>query len=450
MRYKQWMILPCLFLLLCGARAETAAVSAPPGLAATVQSGTGAVITNAALTMDFGSGETDALDLSPLANVTADYDVRNPGGEDQTITLAIPFVASIARDENLTPTVSLDGAPLDTQVYYGGLSASVVPSTLGTGSPLSAVSLSCPPEVADGTLYTFTPVVDLPVFQELELQRRFYVRVRFFWDGPLIYGGFGGITTLEDGSTELTAWIYPERETWPTLTVFLPGGGTLDSCEINAYDDYTGNRTPLGVSMADSRAENTGFRSYLQTYLTGNGSAMEQGYWAALSDLQPDEHGIPAQPVLCAEELVKYAQNYNRIAMAVAEVPLAAGETRRISVASTLSGTAIRPEDESSQQPVYAYTWLPAPARAWADFGALSLSVIPPAGMICTPQFEGSPAADGSLSAQWDSLPEEISFQLTAVVPEPSAPTWRNPALFSAAAVLVLAGTGFWLLRRKK
>jgi len=439
MKRKLVIVLCLLCLLTCGARAEGAAlVSAPPGLALTAQGESPVAVERASVTLDFSGGAKDALGLSPQAQMTSAYTLVNPTGTEQTVTVAQPFAGAI-EDAGLVPEVTVDGGAADCAVHYGPL-LSEADLSVSSWEAFGTADGAGPQEAADGAMYTFVPVVDMDRFAE-ELQNRFYVRASFRSDGPIVYGGFGGVSTLEDGRLEFTAWVYPEREEWPLLTVFLPGGGTLEECEVNGYDDYIGIRTPLGVEMKLERRENVTFRDYLGQYTRAEGQTWERAYQAVLSDLKRDENGLPEQPLTEAAELLRYALDYQRLALEVFQVTLAPGERREVSVTLPLDGTVEQTEDLYT----YTYTWLPGPAWVWAGFEGLELTVIPPRGMKPEAVFALT-EEKGEYTFHWDGLPRgTLSLPLTQGEEDFSILS----AAVLGAVILAAALAAVLLLRRK-
>ena len=423
------------------AEGETLLRYQPPALALTAGAETAVELEQTALTFSFSEGEMDELGLAPQAELEARYTLTNPTDQTLTVEVAVPYVDAAENGNAGAPSVTVDDQPAEGQLHYGGpVTGDEDLAILEDPEQVSQLIHAVPTEMADGTMYTFIPVVDVERFLREETQIRFYVRAKFRYDGPLVYGGFGGISQLEDGMTELTAWIYPEREEWPLLTVFLPGGGTLEECTVNGYDDYIGIRTPLGVEMTMDSAQGVTFRDYVDQYLeepTGREVDL------MLRDMALTPEGIPIQQVQEVSELLTYAMDYDRLILEVFPVEFAPGQTRQVTVTGSVDPTVWRTQEGEQVRDTATYRWQSGPTAAWAGVGGVSVHVVRPE------EMEQELLMDAEEGTQ-ESTPEEISFSLADPLPETGRQLPMPLILGAGAAGVVLAALLLAVLLRRK
>ncbi len=375
------LMLPVLFLTMISAHANSGPtyMYASPGLEMAVDAGCPIAVTHEDLTFDFSAGIWG--DWSPLAEVTASYTMTNPSDGDVSVTMAFPFVTRLSAPSPGVSSVSVDGEAAAFDIYYGNEVADEADlSALNLSDVLSNVLLEAPVEPADGLLYTVTVDTSaLPADTE-----QIYVRLRFGpQDGIFFIDGFNGMSRDDDGRSEISAWIYIGMDDRP-LTIYAPGG-SLNDYSLGAYASHDSD-TPLKNVSLDVTQNNVSFREFVENCLRVDGVSAEVSrspldehyYWALLQEMKSGSYADMYGNVIPAAELLQTTGFKDRLAMAVYTVDFAKGKTKNITVQCALDGTMQRPSGYSTENAVYTYTYLSNPAKEWASFGTLSLTVIPP------------------------------------------------------------------------
>ena len=447
------LILPLLFVSFISAHANSGPtyMEANPGLEMAVDAGCPIAVVHEDLTFDFSGG--DWGDWSPLAEVTASYTMTNPTNEDVSVTMSFPFVT---RFSALAPGVSLvgvDGAAAAFDLYYGNEIKDVSDlSALNLSDVLSNVLLEAPEEPADGLLYTVTTDTSaLPAGTE-----RIHVRLRFEPQDEVFYvDGFNGMSRDDDGTNEVSAWVYIGRDDRP-LTIFAPGGDLKDY-SLNAYASHD-SHTPLQNIRLNLTQKSTGFRAYIEhCLLSDSGSEAddqaslmdERFYWALLQELDSNTYADMYGSIIPSAELLSFVSYSDRLAMAVYTVDFLKGETKNVTVQCTLEGTMRRPSGYSMENATYTYTYLSNPAKEWASFGTLSLAVIPSENMPLSSSVPELTHDDsGSYTAKLDGLPES-NITLTLGTPASETNATANSALpFIIIMIIIAAAITIVLLVR--
>ncbi|NLA87677.1 MAG: hypothetical protein GX847_10455, partial [Clostridiales bacterium] len=404
------LMLPVLFLTMISARANSGPtyMYASPGLEMAVDAGCPIAVAHEDLTLDFSAGTWG--DWSPQAEITASYTMTNPSDGDVSVSMAFPFVTRLSSPDPGVSSVSVDGEAAAFDIYYGnGITDEADLSALNLSDVLSNVLLEAPKEPADGFLYTVTVDTSaLPAETE-----RIYVRLRFGpQDGVVYIDGFNGMSRDDDGRSEVSAWIYIGRDDRP-LTIYAPGGGLKDY-SLDAYASHDSD-TPLSNISLDVTQSTVSFRGFLEDCLwadganaEGPGSLLDENYyWALLQEANSGSYGDMYGNFIPAAELLHATGFKDRLAMAVYTVEFLKGETKNITVQCALEGTMQRPSGYSMENAAYTYTYLSNPAKEWASFGTLSLTVIPPENLPLSASVPELALDDhGHYTAKLHGLPE--------------------------------------------
>lgn len=386
-----------------------------PGLSMTVDKGCPITVEHENLVFDF-SGVTDSW--SPVADVTASYTMLNPTDETVSVTMAFPYITSFSSNgETDVKAVSVDGQAVDFTVYYGSTVSSDTEynetsdtystvtdlSNLDLDDVLGSVITQCPSEPDGGTLYTITPSL-----LSGEADR---VHIRLKLEGGRYYSiGFGGYSGYDDGSVLLTSWFYFGND--DGLYFFVPDGESV-SYSVTAHESYDSNDELENVSLqVTSRI--CSFRELIElgygSFAPEDPSKFESLYWAVLTD---EALGL-GKETGSVSEMIYDSANADRLAMAVYTVDFSPNERKEISVSCGLGGTMNRPSGYSSVGITHTYTYLSNPAKNWAAFGSLDITVVPPESMPVSSSIpELAQLEDGTCHALLPGLPEEnITFTL--------------------------------------
>jgi hypothetical protein len=407
------LILPVL-IIPARANAGPSYMYANPGLELAVDAHCPIIAEHEDLTFDFSGGERG--DWSPTAKVTASYTMTNPTNTDVSVTMAFPFVTRFADAEPGLYAVRVDGQDTEYDLYYGNALSEDETELmeLNFADMLSNVTLQAPEGPGEGMVYTILADTSrLP-----ESTERFHLRMKLSSESVCYLDGFNGITSQDDGTAEVNAWIY--RNTEDRLpTIFVPGGPLLDY-SIEAYESHD-SETPLeGVSLT-VQPNTTGFRTYMKTCLTESGIGImadgdfsEGFYWALLSEANREDHSNRYGNYVFADQLLSSVGYNDRLAMAVYTVEFQKGETKNVTVECALNGIMERPNGYLSTNTTYTYTYLSKPAEEWAEFGTLSVTVIPPLNLpVSSSVPELTEDGTGRWSALLPGLPESnIRFTL--------------------------------------
>ncbi len=422
-------LLPVLTIT-AGANAGPTYIYENPGFEMAVDNGCPIEVEKENLTFDFSEGGWG--DWSPKANVTAAYTMVNPTDEDVSVTMAFPFVASFFEPDGGVYSIGVDGKAVDFDIYYGnGISGEEELSELNLNDILSYIPLSSPEEPEDGLLYTVTLNTSaLPSGTE-----RIFVRMKFTTHADACYvDGITSYSGYDDHTAEIGSWIYPE-DSGVHITVFVPGG-SLNSYSVAAYESYDSDK-PIQEAGPDVEIKSASFREYIKYCLTNfeewSARRIEMSdafYRALLQQIKASNFS----GVAVADDLLSSVYYGDRIAMAVFKADFLKGETKKVTVECPLGGTMERPSGYSMKNATYTYTYLSNPAKEWADFGTLNVTVVPPDGLaIMSSVPELVPDEYGRFTAQLSGLPDSnIRFVLG------SERGGLGPALFSAKKPLAL------------
>ena len=320
--------------------------------------------------LSFQIAQADSYSLD--ARVTARYQMENPTGEARPVQMAFSLKESLRDFDPAAVSITADGTPVPFQLVWDGVPPGYEPSAFD-------------PEQT-GTLYTFTltpPPEDTG--NDLTLRSP---------DGPLwvTFDGIHSYSGQEDGSCTLGT------DTGALVQVFSLNG-ELDYAVSGAYSVET---------------EELPFSTCFRSYLAERYGERLGGYPDALAAFQYRqlEREWADSPVVMAEWLEN--ADYSDLPLQfLYTVDFPAGETVEVAVAYNTRSEGVR---EGTADWQHTFTYLLSPARHWADFGTLDLTV--DAGESEYPYVISSSLplearSGGSYAAHVQGLPEEdLSFTL--------------------------------------
>ena len=418
------------------ANSGPAFIQANPGLEIAVDVGCPIAVEHENLTFDFSDGGWGAW--SPEADVTAAYTMVNPSNEDVSVTMAFPFVTSFSASNTGLHSISVDGKAIEYDLYYGKqVSNDAVLLDLNLNDILSNVLVKAPAEPEDGLIYT----VNLDTSALSSDTERIFVRMKLELRSDVCYTvGNTLISDNGDRTAEIGTWVYLNRSDKP-MTVFVPGG-SLKSYSVSAFESHDSD-VPLSLVIPDVGLKSSGFREYMEScLLQENGGGLRQEidervYWALLQKITEN----PPVGVVSAYDLMSSVNVSDRLAMAVYTVDFFKGETKRVTVECALNGTMDRPSaGYSMKNATFTYTYLSNPAKEWADFGLLSLTVVPPEDMILISSIpELNRDEYGRFKAEQGGLPENNIRLVLGYEREPEPPKGFGSSSWIAYLLVFIA-----------
>lgn len=315
---------------------------------------------------------TEPIDYSLNAEVTAIYQMENPTEEPQNIQMAFSLEESVYSFDPATVHITGDGTALPFQLVWDGVSPdyrpqSFDPDQMGT---LYTVTLAQPPEGAESSLTLSAP------------------------SGPLLvtFDGINSYSGEEDGTCTLgtqqgaTVWVYALN-------------GTLD---YTVEGDYTVDTEELP------------FTQHFRAYLKAKYGDRFQGYLDSLTALKyrqlEEEWGNV--PVVMAEWL-ENRDSSDLPLQFLYNVDFPAQSTVEVAVSYQTRSDGMRKGTADWQ---HTFTYLLSPARHWASFGTLDVTVdgresgYP---YVLSSSLPLEEQEDGTYTAHTDGLPaEDLTFTL--------------------------------------
>jgi len=360
------------------ANAMPAYIEADPGLELAVDEGCPITVDKEDLVFDLSGGISS---LTSAAKVTASYVMTNPSDEAQHVMMAFPYVAKLGDEASYVKQfrVFADGSELKYETFYGSkIKNDIYLKKLEFRDVLSNFMLESPPEPDDGLVYSFE-IDRASIPDELE---RVHIRVALGREnGKCFTSGFSGGTFNEDGTAEIYEWFYLNGMNYAPMRVFV-SGGSLEKCSAAAYESYDSKEPIEGVGIT-IKSEPASFRSFAyesfdtQRFYSGV-TLEEKTYWALLDELNRNDIYEAFNGIVPMLELFGKVAYDSRLAVGVFYVDFKPNETRNITVNSTVDASIKRPTRLRDVTTKYTYTYLSNPAKSWADFGTLRITVIPP------------------------------------------------------------------------
>jgi hypothetical protein len=456
-------------LLLCTAGLNAAANSGPaswenaPSFSVTALKSSPVTVEREDLTFDFSNSKN--VGFSPQAQVTASYEMRNPTAAGLTVQMAFPLISSLG-DLSAPPEITLDGK----NVAYRILSGPVALKTDNTTHHYFN---------ADGSLN----VKNLPSFEQILkiVQEGSGVPQRLKGSGKrydistsgrqceiavdvsldpkstaLISAGFNGFRN-NGGSIRLTGQTDGIRP----VSVLIVGKDGKDF-KITYTDSNSKKVLPGDVgNVLISQQNIDGFFDQLVEQHRGHpdpsSPESRQGIRAAL-EKYADEKIAGGQTVIGDADIYDF-YNTSRFFVLAYEVPFAANASSNVIVSYPMSGAM---NASVASKPVYSYGYLLNPAKGWAGFQDLTVTVIPPgqSPYVIKSSLPFARAENGSYSAKLGTLPsQDITFTLydkpqIAPYDKPLSRIVRDPmpvilTVFGVlATVIILVGLCFYAYKK--
>ncbi|MBS6218191.1 MAG: hypothetical protein KH704_14930 [Clostridiales bacterium] len=365
------LLLPVLFLPAQANSAPTRWEGSPGAEILAVEENCPISVIHEDLAFQIGQGDSYSLE----AQVTARYQMENPTGAAREVQMAFSLEESVWDFDPASVSITADGRSIPFQMIWDGVSPDYQPQAFDPDQTGTLCTITLAP-TQDGSDNTLT----LPASGG---------RMWVTYDGIHSYSG------EEDGSVTLGAS--------KKATVLVYG---LDSApDYTVSGDYT------------VTTEELSFRTVLQSYLEERYGARFAGH---LDSIQALKYRQLEELWECQENnpilLAEWMENSDPSALPLQllyTVDFPPERTVEVAVAYTTRSDGVR-KGTADWQHTFAY--LLSPARHWADFGTLDLTV--DAGESGYPYvihsslpLEEQP--DGSYAAHAQGLPEEdLSFTL--------------------------------------
>lgn len=420
------------------------------------------------LTFDFSAGRKSVDQYSPAAAVTADYKMANPTSKPLTVQMAFPLIAS------LSDLSQMDGV----EITAGGKD---LPFRIAPGETVAEDNSQFAYYNSDGTLVKNTlPPFDAilqsvkdekPVLKKFAGKGKLYrlshsggnANVSAFFRPPC--GSLAVLATAVNGISQSGAGVTVEgyvQNTVPpygtdasppfSLLVF----GAQSEPSIVATPDGSGQQasksaSPSGGTASASQTERSSLMTGEQdaeTFLNElvKRSAVYQKYptqdllnrltWILLK--QAEDSAEAGNPVF-SDSAVYDFYNQARVIVLAYEVTFPANGTVDVRVKYPMGGTM---DSRSTADPVYTYGYLLNPAKGWASFRNLSISVVPSAKdpYVIKSTIPLTKGTGGNYTASLKTLPEnDLVFSLySKEKTEPKGPTRMQANMIAVFIFIVL------------
>ena len=315
---------------------------------------------------------TKSVDYSLHAQVKAVYQMENPTAEAQPVQMAFSLEESVHDFDPASVSVTAAGEELPFRLVWDGVSPDYVPKTFDpsqTGT-LYTFTLAEPPEDADNDLTLLSPS-------------------GFVWvtyDGIRSYSGEEDGTCTLGTSTGATVWVYALD-------------GELD---YTVSGEYNVKKEELPFAQH--------FRAYLEERYDGRYTGQPDALTAyQYHQLEKEWANLP---VVMAEWLENYDHSDVPLQF-LYTVDFPAHETVEVAVAYNTRSDGVRDGTADWQ---HTFTYLLSPARHWASFGTLDLTVDAAESgypYVIASSLPLESRTDGSYAAHSEGLPaEDLSFTL--------------------------------------
>lgn len=392
---------------------------------------------------------------SPVAYFDASYSMTNPTGEKEIVKMSFPYVTSFSRSGSEEVVVYENGNKIEYELYFGKQIGNEDDlNTLSFDDILSNVLLESPREPGDGLLYT----LQIDTSAVPEGVERIYINMSVQpSEGKCITSGFSGGTYYDDGRADLNTWFYLNRSDSP-ICVYVPEGSLLNYsvASLESYD----SKEPLDYVDIDVTVETVSMRGFIFDQYEKMESLetpilSEKMYWELLYRLQEGDIEKFYNGITPFEELFSDVYVKQRFAIAVFDIEFEPGDTKDITVESSIGGTMERPSGYSNRGVKYTYTYLSNPAKHWADFGTLKITVIPPEDeelVLAESAPELTLGEDGVYYAEIEGLPEEnIYFVFSALNSENAGILkWDTHIMILAFTVAALIAIALMIIKLRK
>jgi hypothetical protein len=396
------------------------------------------------LSFDFSSQTKESY--SPLAAVTAEYEMKNTASKPQNVRMAFPMIASLsALSRKKGIRIQADGKDLPfrfsigakqsvdsrPRAYFsddGTLDSSVLPSFEEILKGVS--SSSGPPDglTGEGTLYRFVCAETIRLKINLRQKGK---------SAGILTTGVNGYS--QTGSGICLDGLCEPGDGGLSVLVF----GDVSRPDVKAYSDAACEKEADAAPQMTVQKQDAA--AFLREKLKRTEVYQAEPTEEFLSELTAAAlRAAGSCPVAFGDgELYDFLAT-QRILVLTYEVPFPANGTRQVSVQYPMSGAM---NAEKTVSPVYSYGYLLNPAKNWAGFQNLSIRVVPPqkAPYLVQSSIPMTRSQDGSYSVKRSSLPDgDLTFSLYAsekLTQKPAGLRIAPDVLFTLifAAVLLFA-----------
>jgi len=363
------------------------------------------------LTYDFSGDLEYGNHFSPVARVTAGYQMKNPTDDRLSVQMAFPFVTSLADISFDHIQISVDNAAVPYEIYIDTREAEIGPSGEDFAYDITASDIRKDEIVLTGfdvdagaTLYRFA--VSAERDHPVDFKLAFHIDPD---KTILIAKGFSGSTVYENGGADLFTRIEDSREmeilVWGEDSEFTYGvyteDGTAASAETYTCDISSSVVQPKDylVSLMDSELGVEHSSAIPPTQLL---NLCLSKIWRASRD-----NGF-----VTVEDTLSSLCYTDRVITLVYTIDFPAAANRNVSVSYLSGGVMDRRETVKSK---YSYTYLLSPAKNWAQFRDLNIKILTPeeAPYIIESSLPLTAEGENTYTAAFNELPEnELNFTL--------------------------------------
>ncbi len=420
------------------------------------------------LTFDFSGGFKSVDQYSPAAAVTADYKMTNPTAKPLTVQMAFPLIAS------LSDLSQMDGVEITAD--GNDLPFRIAPGSSVTDVYSEPVYYNSSGTLAKSTLPSFSAILqsvtaEKPALKKFAGKGKLYrlshsggnANVSAFFRPPC--GSLAVLATAADGISQSGAGVTVEGyvqntvppygvEASPPFSLLVFGAQSEPS--IVATPDGSGQQaskaaSPSGGTASASQTERSSLTTGEQdaeTFLNElvKRSAVYQRYptqdllnrltWVLLK--QAEDSAEAGNPVFSDSSVYDF-YNQARVIVLAYEVAFPANGTVDVRVKYPMGGTM---DSRSTADPVYTYGYLLNPAKGWASFRNLSISIIPSARdpYVIKSTIPLAKGTGGNYTASLKTLPEsDLVFSLyPKEKTEPKGPPRMQANMIAVFVFIVL------------
>lgn len=413
------------------------------------------------LSFDFSANEHS--DFSPKAEVTAAYQMKNPTEAALRVQMAFPLISSLHDLSSATGVrITADGKNIPFQVFVGDESpktgmtrnyykddGTLNAKNLSFDQILNSVSENAAPlqKLKDGgKLYRFSSggkSCNLKVGFEINPKKT-----------SILCNGFNGFRFDKNGTgkIELIGW-QAQGELAPVK--FLAVGDEIKNLTVKAYKVGSDTETlPDVIPKTETSSQGTG--DFIKEMLRSTSEFAEQILPAVEKQIDAK---ISGGQTVVDDSIVADLCSENHIIVLAYEIPFAANSASNVSVRYSMGGAM---DSSIASQPVYSYGYLLNPAKGWAKFSNLNITVAPPklSPYVVKSSVALTRGGDGTYSAKLSSLPQsDLAFTLYAkpqITPDdkPVNKSYDSATKFllvlaSAAAIIIITAIFIKLRKRK-
>lgn len=414
------------------------------------------------LTFDFQSSNQSG-DYSPNTKVTAAYRMKNPTPSGLRVQMAFPLIGRLSDLLSSDGVrITADGKDILFQVFIGDKAAGngasrnyyredgtlnaknlsfdqILKSVNDNAAPLQILKDS-------GKLYRFS-IGGRPC----RLQVNFEIDPK---KTAILCSGLDGFSFDKSGNGKIKLTGSVSDGATPPLE-FLAVGDDIRNLTVNAYAEGSDTEKAPGVTpKTETSTQDTG--AFIKGILQGNSEFAAKLIPAI--ERQLDTQISAGQIVVSNSMLYDLCQESHIIVLAY-EIPFAANSFSNVSVHYPMGGAM---NAQIASKPVYSYGYLLNPAKGWAEFKNLNITILPPkeSPFITKSSIPLTRADNGTYSAKLNSLPKnDLTFTIYAkpqIIPDDKPAGKKDDRamkfllVLAYAAVIVLMIVFLAKLRKRK